>query len=38
VQGRSLVAGMDKKRPGGNSIDDDAEKLIHDRLAGLGYV
>jgi arylsulfatase A-like enzyme len=38
MQGRSLVAGMEKKIPGGGSTDDDAEKIIHDRLAGLGYV
>jgi hypothetical protein len=36
MQGRSLVAGMEKKGPGGR--DDEGDKLIHDRLAGLGYV
>src|SRR5450432_841820 len=37
MQGRSLVAGMDKEKkpPGGGSGD---EQIIHDRLAGLGYV
>ena len=35
MQGRSLVACMEKKSPGGGSGD---EQIIHDRLAGLGYV
>jgi predicted AlkP superfamily phosphohydrolase/phosphomutase len=35
MQGRSLVAGMEKKSPGNGSAD---EQIIHDRLAGLGYV
>ncbi len=35
MQGRSLVAGMEKKSSGGGSAD---EQIIHDRLAGLGYV
>jgi predicted AlkP superfamily phosphohydrolase/phosphomutase len=35
MQGRSLVAGMEKKAPGGGPDD---EKIIHDRLAGLGYI
>ncbi len=38
MQGRSLVAGMKKKIPGGDSGDGEAEKTIHDRLAGLGYI
>jgi predicted AlkP superfamily phosphohydrolase/phosphomutase len=38
MQGRSLVARMEKKTPGGESGDREAEKTIHDRLAGLGYV
>jgi arylsulfatase A-like enzyme len=38
MQGRSLVAGTAKKTPGGESGDGEAEKTIHDRLAGLGYV
>jgi hypothetical protein len=38
MQGRSLVAGMEKKTPGGESGDREGEKTIHDRLAGLGYV
>lgn len=37
MQGRSLVAGMEKKGPGDRQ-DSEAEKLIHDRLAGLGYI
>jgi predicted AlkP superfamily phosphohydrolase/phosphomutase len=36
MQGRSLVAGMEKKPGGGDSGEGD--KIIHDRLAGLGYV
>ena len=36
MQGKSLVAGLEKKTPG--SHDEDDEKQIHDRLAGLGYV
>lgn len=38
MQGRSLVAGMEKKSQGGGSHDSEGEKKIHDRLAGLGYV
>jgi arylsulfatase A-like enzyme len=37
MQGRSLVAGMEKKNAGGSN-DAESEKTIHDRLAGLGYV
>jgi hypothetical protein len=37
MQGRSLVAGMEKKAPG-DPTDSEGEKTIHDRLAGLGYV
>ena len=37
MQGRSLVAGMEKKGPDDRQ-DSEAEKLIHDRLAGLGYI
>ena len=37
MQGRSLVGGMEKKKTDTLS-DDGAEKIIHDRLAGLGYV
>jgi hypothetical protein len=37
MQGRSLVAGMEKKSTGGSS-DAESEKAILDRLAGLGYV
>jgi predicted AlkP superfamily phosphohydrolase/phosphomutase len=36
MQGRSLVAGMEKKPP--ESPSGDSEKIIHDRLAGLGYI
>src|SRR4051794_31603733 len=38
MQGRSLVAGLEKKTPGGGGVDSEGEKTIHDRLAGLGYV
>jgi hypothetical protein len=37
MQGRSLVAGMEKRTPG-DGTDVESEKIIHDRLAGLGYV
>jgi predicted AlkP superfamily phosphohydrolase/phosphomutase len=37
MQGRSLVAGKERKSPGGGS-NADAERIVHDRLAGLGYV
>jgi predicted AlkP superfamily phosphohydrolase/phosphomutase len=37
MQGRSLVAGMEKRTPG-DGVDAENEKIIHDRLAGLGYV
>jgi predicted AlkP superfamily phosphohydrolase/phosphomutase len=35
MQGRSLVANMEKRR---KSDPDQEERLIHERLAGLGYV
>jgi len=35
MQGRSLVDGMEKK---GHGPGDEGEKIIHERLAGLGYV
>ena len=38
MQGRSLVSGMEKKSSSGGPGDGEAEKTIHDRLAGLGYV
>jgi predicted AlkP superfamily phosphohydrolase/phosphomutase len=40
MQGRSLVVGMEKKNAGGSGSgsDSDAERIVHDRLAGLGYV
>jgi predicted AlkP superfamily phosphohydrolase/phosphomutase len=37
MQGRSLVAGMEKRSPGDGS-DAESQQIIHDRLAGLGYV
>ena len=36
MQGRSLVAGMEKRHP--NDADPEGQQIIHDRLAGLGYV
>jgi len=36
MQGKSLVAGLEKKTCGPG--DDEGEKEIHNRLAGLGYV
>jgi len=36
MQGRSLVRGLD--RPNRRSDESEAERLIRDRLAGLGYV
>jgi predicted AlkP superfamily phosphohydrolase/phosphomutase len=38
MQGRSLVAGMDKTQRMSSPGDEDSEKIIHDRLAGLGYI
>ncbi len=38
MQGRSLMAGMEKKNAGPGSNEAESEKIIHDRLAGLGYV
>ena len=35
MQGRSLVAGMEKKS---SNSGDEGERIVHDRLAGLGYV
>ena len=35
MQGRSLVAGLEKKAPEADGGDD---QIIHDRLSGLGYV
>jgi predicted AlkP superfamily phosphohydrolase/phosphomutase len=37
MQGRSLVAGMEKRAPG-DGTDAESQQIIHDRLAGLGYV
>jgi arylsulfatase A-like enzyme len=38
MQGRSIVAGLEKKSSDGGPGDAEGEKTIHDRLAGLGYV
>jgi len=38
MQGRSLVAGIEKKGAAGSSDSQEAQKLFHDRLAGLGYI
>ena len=38
MQGRSLVAGLEKRSAGRQSHDGNAEKTIHDRLSGLGYI
>jgi predicted AlkP superfamily phosphohydrolase/phosphomutase len=37
MQGRSLVAGLERKGPGRGS-NSESERIVHDRLAGLGYV
>ena len=37
MQGRSLVAGMERKGSRGGR-DGESERIVHDRLAGLGYV
>jgi predicted AlkP superfamily phosphohydrolase/phosphomutase len=36
MQGRSLIAGLDKKKTEGTN--GRSEEIIHDRLAGLGYI
>jgi predicted AlkP superfamily phosphohydrolase/phosphomutase len=36
MQGQSLIAGQEKRRPGDQHLE--GEQIIHDRLAGLGYV
>jgi predicted AlkP superfamily phosphohydrolase/phosphomutase len=38
MQGRSLVANLDKTAPQSGAEEDDKEKIIRDRLAGLGYI
>ncbi len=38
MQGRSLVAGLEKRSAGGPSQNGNAEKTIRDRLSGLGYI
>jgi predicted AlkP superfamily phosphohydrolase/phosphomutase len=38
MQGRSLVSGMEKKGPGGGSNNEESQRIVRDRLAGLGYV
>jgi hypothetical protein len=35
MEGRSLVAGLEKKAPGA-SDDNEGEKKVNERLAGLG--
>ena len=37
MQGRSLVAGMDRPEPGAAEVDDD-EETVRSRLSGLGYL
>jgi hypothetical protein len=37
MQGQSLVAGLEKKPSAGGPGSGD-EQIVHDRLAGLGYV
>jgi predicted AlkP superfamily phosphohydrolase/phosphomutase len=38
MQGRSLVANLDKSAPPPTSQEGDKEKIIRERLAGLGYL
>ena len=38
MQGRSLVSGMEKKSSGGGNSEEESARIVHDRLAGLGYV
>jgi predicted AlkP superfamily phosphohydrolase/phosphomutase len=38
MQGRSLVAGMEKRAPGDDSGETEEEKTIKERLSGLGYI
>ena len=38
MQGKSLVAGVEKKAADGGPDDSEAQRLIQDRLAGLGYI
>jgi predicted AlkP superfamily phosphohydrolase/phosphomutase len=38
MQGRSLVANLDKTAQQSGAEEDDKEKIIRDRLAGLGYI
>jgi hypothetical protein len=38
MQGRSLVANLDKSAPKPTSQESDKEKIIRERLAGLGYI
>jgi predicted AlkP superfamily phosphohydrolase/phosphomutase len=38
MQGKSLVAGMEKKAASGGPDDEEAQRLIQDRLSGLGYI
>jgi len=38
MQGRSLVAGMEKVGPGNDPGESEEEKTIKERLSGLGYI
>ncbi len=38
MQGRSLVAGMEKRPPQGSPRSEDKERIIRERLSGLGYI
>ncbi|HKS72702.1 MAG TPA: alkaline phosphatase family protein [Terriglobales bacterium] len=38
MQGKSLVAGMEKKAASGGQDEAEAQRLLHERLAGLGYI
>jgi predicted AlkP superfamily phosphohydrolase/phosphomutase len=38
MQGRSLVQGIEKKSPDRRSPGSEDQRIIHDRLAGLGYI
>jgi arylsulfatase A-like enzyme len=38
MQGRSLLDGMERLNSASRTEAEDAEKAVHDRLAGLGYI
>lgn len=38
MQGKSLVAGMEKKAAQGGQDEAEAQRLLQERLAGLGYI